>query len=169
MLIGFRDKWKLAYSKNVKIKMKARYHWSRENETMKRMPTGSRAIYVTLTTELPSRNRMLHKEVTNLAPSLSLLPLQLTQAGKCIEKSSLVSVPLFPSSIRQRLSSSRRGSSRNHSLWWGGRGQAAFVCQALRCVGGEGSTDEPQSLSLSCYPTCRASLPNFLTSRLHPG
>lgn len=81
------------------------YHWSRENETMKRMPTGSRAIYVTLTTELLSRNRMLHKEVTNLAPSLSLLPLQLTQAGKCIEKSSLVSFPLFPSSIRQRFSS----------------------------------------------------------------
>lgn len=25
MLIGFRDKWKLAYSKNVKIKMKALY------------------------------------------------------------------------------------------------------------------------------------------------
>lgn len=40
------------------------YHWSLENEMMKRMPAGSRAIY-TWTSELWPRNQMLHKEISN--------------------------------------------------------------------------------------------------------
>ncbi|EPQ19901.1 hypothetical protein D623_10016548 [Myotis brandtii] len=49
------------------------YHWSRENEMMKRMPAGSRAIY-TWTSELWPRNQTLHKEVSNPG-SQSLLSL----------------------------------------------------------------------------------------------
>lgn len=76
------------------------YHWSRENEMMKRMPAGSRAIY-TWTSELWPRNQTLHKEVVILAPSLSLVS-ALAQAGNEAEMSCSARAP---SSFLQRLRS----------------------------------------------------------------
>lgn len=56
------------------------HHWSLENETMKRMPAGSRAIYAR-TTELSGHEiRRFIKRLAILAPSFPLAP-ALTQAG----------------------------------------------------------------------------------------